>query len=573
MKLKKYKTKFGKLILNTAASEASAVSDFIVSDNYLNLPSESKMALKNPRSEVWKIDVPNVGCCILKRFCVVKNRGLSRYIESNFKLRFVHRGLRTMQLALKLSDAGINTFTPYAFWTDSRGGISNYLLYKYIEGEIVGDHWMGELGAIAPPSKADEPLTEEELNKFMILSGKLVRQMHEAGVLHTDLHPKNFVSPSRLENSTYLSLIDLDSACVPIKLYYRMSFVLRIRSLRTFARCFENVEDSHLRVFVNSYSHGDMELEEAIIKSFRFWRSRRRWKSGLDVLKAFLLCPPPKKFSKWERRSYDLVFSLGQDCKCSQSLRKANLQHYSYPFDWLAEGSLSQRAEILANEFVGWFEKEDLEDICIPAVNRFAEVHNIVVNKKTAIEYRHDFLENSTIDEKYEEVAEKYKRRAKRLVDSIKKANKVLVVYTIGYRRSPVTIEELESAREVLARHYGEKIEVLGIFDDFPNHNYPPMKSVSKDGKTFRWSLPCVKTVGAEYEVKGSIIPKCLSRLISCSCPHTKEEIRKRHREEHLALYKKYKAKSFIEMMRNRMLFRKYRKLRKVLLRKGIISN
>ena len=49
--------------------------------------------------------------------------------------------------------------------------------------------------------------------------------------------------------------------------------------------------------------------------------------------------------------TFDFVFSLGAACLSTQSLRKADLQFASYPFDWLAGGNICKRAEIISSDF------------------------------------------------------------------------------------------------------------------------------------------------------------------------------------------------------------------------------
>ena len=48
---------------------------------------------------------------------------------------------------------------------------------------------------------------------------------------------------------------------------------------------------------------------------------------------------------------YDLVFSLGQLCACSQALRTANLQFASYPLDWVGGSPIEVCASLVASRF------------------------------------------------------------------------------------------------------------------------------------------------------------------------------------------------------------------------------
>ena len=123
-------------------------------------------------------------------------------------------------------------------------------------------------------------------------------------------------------------------------------------------------------------------------------------------------------------REYDVVFSIGQACACSMTLRTANLQFASFPFDWLAEGTLSTRVDILIRRFDHWLDKEDF----VYNGRNPANGLGMFRNAKTEINYIHDFAAGP-IENSYAQVAAKYARRVKRLLDLIEKARRVLVVY------------------------------------------------------------------------------------------------------------------------------------------------
>jgi len=40
--------------------------------------------------------------------------------------------------------------------------------------------------------------------------------------------------------------------------------------------------------------------------------------------------------------AYDLIFSIGEACFCTQILRFNNLQEFSYPFDWMYGSTFSE---------------------------------------------------------------------------------------------------------------------------------------------------------------------------------------------------------------------------------------
>ena len=152
------------------------------------------------------------------------------------------------------------------------------------------------------------------------------------------------------------------------------------------------------------------------------------------------------------RIEYDVVFSIGQACACSMTLRTAHLQFASFPFDWLADGTLPTRVDILIRRFSHWLDKEDF----VYNGRNPANGLGMFRNAKTEINYLHDFADDS-IESSYAQVAAKYARREKRLLDLIEKARHVLVVYINATRkglRFAPSIEDVVRARADLSRAF-----------------------------------------------------------------------------------------------------------------------
>ena len=89
---------------------------------------------------------------------------------------------------------------------------------------------------------------------------------------------------------------------------------------------------------------------------------------------------------------YDLAFSLGQACACSLTLRTADLQLASFPFDWLADGTLPSRVDLLIHRFDHWLEKEDFVYNGRNPINGLGMFRN----KKTGLNHLHDFADGVT---------------------------------------------------------------------------------------------------------------------------------------------------------------------------------
>ena len=123
---------------------------------------------------------------------------------------------------------------------------------------------------------------------------------------------------------------------------------------------------------------------------------------------------------------YDFIFSIGEACSCSSTLRQSGLQFESYPLDWLYGGDIRTRTELLVNNFDNFINKEDLQ---FGGQRKFPQPCDIYANISNKIVFNHDFPYDGNLDVDYSFVKEKYDRRIKRLYDNIEKANKILIVY------------------------------------------------------------------------------------------------------------------------------------------------
>lgn len=126
-----------------------------------------------------------------------------------------------------------------------------------------------------------------------------------------------------------------------------------------------------------------------------------------------------------DKEVYDLIFSLGEACSCTQSLRKSKLQVFSYPLDWLFGTDFIGRCKLLASHFERFLEKEDLEyTYSVRSISCDA-----YYNKYNDLTFNHDFKMGVKLDDSFPEVKEKYTRRINRLLTKINKSKKVLIVY------------------------------------------------------------------------------------------------------------------------------------------------
>ena len=130
------------------------------------------------------------------------------------------------------------------------------------------------------------------------------------------------------------------------------------------------------------------------------------------------------------KKQYDLVFGLGPACSCSQTLRKAGLQHLSFPYDWIGphtdlyDVDVSRRTDQICNEFAGWFDPADFE----PAGSSDQSGKDHYFNSELKLIFLHDFIKGSSFQEAFPAVQAKYQRRIARLLELIRASKNVLLV-------------------------------------------------------------------------------------------------------------------------------------------------
>ena len=179
-------------------------------------------------------------------------------------------------------------------------------------------------------------------------------------------------------------------------------------------------------------------------------------------------------------REYDLVFSLGAACACTECLRGAGLQFSSFPFDWLFGSTLPRRTDILADGCDRWLRLEELEHVFSATVIR-TEAYR---NNATGITFNHDFPAGVPLEESIAGVREKYDRRFARLRELISRGGRVLAVYvTPPPKGVPPTADEAAYCRRRLSGRFpGTTFDVLVLR---PGESAAPRVEQTSEGVTF----------------------------------------------------------------------------------------
>ena len=161
-------------------------------------------------------------------------------------------------------------------------------------------------------------------------------------------------------------------------------------------------------------------------------------------------------------KEYNLAFSLGFSCGTSQALRAAGLQFASYPLDWVGSPGILTSARLVAEDFAGWFEAEDLEIVDVRHGAGFCT--RCYRNRKTNVGYSHEFSDFFPFEETYPKVRGTYDRRVERFLAAAGKSRRILAVYMEIPFRKCAAKEDLLSARRILAERFKEaEVDLLYV--------------------------------------------------------------------------------------------------------------
>jgi len=165
-----------------------------------------------------------------------------------------------------------------------------------------------------------------------------------------------------------------------------------------------------------------------------------------------------------KENKFDLVISLGADCACTSYLRRCNLQHYSYPFDWLTHAPFEVRIELLCGDFQNFLNIEDLKPMDKPKHLKPDVCHDYYMNTRNGFYFWHDFEAKEPFYKSFEDVRKKYQRRIKRLYSEIENSNKILFVWFS--HKNQTKKEIIQKAYKKIAQKFCNKEIYLLIIEN-----------------------------------------------------------------------------------------------------------
>ena len=267
-------------------------------------------------------------------------------------------------------------------------------------------------------------------------------------------------------------------------------------------------------------------------------------------------------------KEYDFAFGCGFSCGVTQALRAANLQFASLPFDWTATPSVLKAAQMVASGFDRWLEHDDLElvDVRHSGINK-----RIYRNRRTGFGFVHDFSLFMAEGEAFAFESDKYARRIARLDKALRAAKHVLVVAAECPILPRMTDASLAESKRIFETKYpGTSFDILYFY---PEDGRTSASVVSEaDGVTV---VACEyrKWLDGElhHEIDNSQMVDFLKANATAADPRSEAEKAKYAAEWKKQDAARWKGRNFFETFVNRTAFRRYRRLEKFLMKKGLV--
>jgi len=268
------------------------------------------------------------------------------------------------------------------------------------------------------------------------------------------------------------------------------------------------------------------------------------------------------------KRRYDLVFSMGAACACTECLRKAGLQFGSFPFDWVSGSTLVKRTDILVDDGDNWLKLENLEHVFSASVIR-TEAYR---NNATGITFNHDFPAGVPIEESIARVREKYDRRFERLRSLLVRGGRVLAVYaTTPPNGLAPTAEEAAYCRHRLGERFpAAEVDVLVLR---PGDGAEVREEFSGDGVrivSFDYRSR-TDTTGVNPVDRDAVVRFLKSERYAARDYRTAEERRAWRGLQRKRKYDRYGATNALDCAFTKLQYKLFSHLRKRLQRKGIV--
>ncbi|WP_428060815.1 DUF1796 family putative cysteine peptidase [Candidatus Avelusimicrobium stercoris] len=124
--------------------------------------------------------------------------------------------------------------------------------------------------------------------------------------------------------------------------------------------------------------------------------------------------------------TYDVIYSLGNNCATAEYLRKYNLRKYAGPFDWITSPLKGAPFVCILDHFADFLNFTFLQ---INPVSNHKASNLVCQHKQTGYLFFHDFFVNQPLMSQIQPVLDKYQRRVSRFENDLKSNKNILLVW------------------------------------------------------------------------------------------------------------------------------------------------
>ena len=269
-------------------------------------------------------------------------------------------------------------------------------------------------------------------------------------------------------------------------------------------------------------------------------------------------------------KEYDLAFSLGSSCGVSQALRAAGLQFASYPLDWLGSRDVRRVAKVVAGNFEKWFEKEDFQLVDVWHGAGFGT--RAYLNTRTDLGFSHEFRDFVPFDESFPKIHETYERRVERFLKCADSVRRMLAVFMElpVVLRAPV--EALAEARRTLMERFPKaEVDLLYIGVE-PGKTAPALAEVAPGVMVADYDYRRIEGGETLHYVEWGPLAALLKANFRVPDLRTEDEKRNFAKFEKVSGDRRWGPdKSRFRRWLNKHLYKTYRSLEQVLIRRGLV--
>ena len=163
------------------------------------------------------------------------------------------------------------------------------------------------------------------------------------------------------------------------------------------------------------------------------------------------------------KEKYDLICSLGGNCAAAHNLLYKGIRTVAFPFDWTyfnSDEAVYRLVDGFKNNFKNYALKENFKELPVNSDHSDKIQYEDTYGK---IIWANHFLYNTDQNANYNEVKEKLDRRFQRLINYVKKAQKILFIFSTSFQIKPDAFLYLISNLNKMYPNKNIEIKVLSF--------------------------------------------------------------------------------------------------------------